>query len=68
MVDHQFEKIAATGDPDCDYTSMVTWHAAIQGESNTVHIGVLASSDEIEQHFEEFVRKKEYDYTWCDFS
>ena len=67
MVDHQFEKIAATGSPDCDYTSMVTWHAAIQGESNTVHIGVLASSDEIEQHFDEFVKKKEYDYTWCDF-
>jgi hypothetical protein len=67
MVEYRFETIATTGGPHPHYTSMDVWHAAIQGDSCAVHIGVLTSSEEIEQNFAAFVERKEYDYSWCDF-
>lgn len=63
----KFNTIKTKSDAPSDYSVLASWHAAIQGEADAVHIGVLGAGADVEMLFREFLEKKEYESAFCDF-
>src|SRR2546421_4076730 len=61
----QFEKISCDpGGLPADYSSVVIWDAAIQGESGTLHVAVLDPS--VAEEYARYVQSHEYNYLFSD--
>ena len=63
----KFETIMTKTGGHYDYSSLDTWEASLESDSDTIHIGVLGANDEIQDRLNEFINRKEYRYSYCDF-
>lgn len=63
----KFETIMTKTGDHCDYSSLETWEASLESDSDTIHIGVLGADYAIQDRLNEFIKRKEYQYSYCDF-
>lgn len=63
----KFETIMTKTIDHYDYSTLETWEASLESDSDTIHIGVLGADDEVQDRLSEFIDRKEYRYSYCDF-